>query len=229
MRSLKYFIVALLFISFGLVVTTTTSSNSKEEMILANMENVGKTLSSFTASLWQQKTNTQIGISDPPEMGTIYYVPAKNGKMKLRIDIQKPAKTVVVSGNEVKFYQKDINQLLITSTKGASSNKSVSFLAITFGSVSAMRENYNIKYVKDEKIEGEMTSVLHLTPKTEGNPYKSVDVWISQSIWMPLQQKLIEVNEDVTLVRLSNLKKNIEFDVKTLIDNFNPKAKVVKG
>lgn len=199
------------------------------EAVLNNMEAVGRNLSSLVANLWQQKTNTQLGLTDPAETGTIYYQPGKNGQLKLRIDIVKPSKTIVISGDLIKFYQPEARQMLVSSIKDASKNRSASSLAITFGSVSAIRSSYDVTFVKDEKVEGEMASLLHLTPKQHG-PYKGIDIWISHSLWLPIQQRLVENNDDVTLVRLSNMKKNGTFDAKKLIDNFNPpNVKIVKG
>lgn len=201
----------------------------KEEDVLKKMEATGKALKSLSATIWQQKTNTQIGIQDPPESGDLYYVPARGGKMRLRIDIVKPAKTIVVNGDEVKFYQPDIRQLLLTSIKGASKNQSVASLAITFGSVAAIRSNYNVAFVREETLSGEPTALLSLTPKTKG-AYKKIDLWISQRHWMPVQQRLVESNDDVIVIKLTNLKPNSQFDATKLIDSFNPaNVKVVKG
>src|SRR6185295_9684374 len=99
-----------------------------------------------------------------------------NGQMKLRIDIEKPAKTIVISGDKLKFYQKGVQQMIVASIKNASKNQSAASLAITFGSVSAIRSSFNVTYVKDEKVGSELTSLLHLEPKQKG-PYKSIDIW----------------------------------------------------
>ncbi|MEM4251777.1 MAG: outer membrane lipoprotein carrier protein LolA [Candidatus Bathyarchaeia archaeon] len=201
----------------------------KEEDVLRKMEATGKTLKSLSATIWQQKTNTQIGIQDPPESGNLYYVPAKGGKMRLRIDIAKPAKTIVVNGDEVKFYQPEIRQVLLTSIKSASKNQSVASLAITFGSVAAIRSNYNVAFVKEETLNGEPTVLLLLTPKTQG-AYKKIELWVSQKQWMPVQQRLVESNDDVIVIKITNLKPNSQFDAAKLIDSFNPpNVKVVKG
>lgn len=228
---ISFALITLSFFSFSKASTQAAlgPSAGKAEAVLVQMESVGKEINSLVASIWQQKTNTQLGIDDPPESGTIYYQPGKNGQMKLRIDIEKPAKTIVISGDKLKFYQKGVQQMIVASIKNASKNQSAASLAITFGSVSAIRSSYNVTYVKDEKVGAEMTSLLHLEPKQKG-PYKSIDIWISQSAWLPVQQRFVESNDDVTIVRLSNLKKNQQFDVKKLIDNFSPSdAKIVQG
>jgi outer membrane lipoprotein-sorting protein len=230
-RYIAAFMLLSLLLLTGLNNNASAVAQPEADAVLDKMEAVGRTLNSLVATLWQQKTNTQLGIEEPAETGEIHYLPAKNSAMKLRIDITKPTtKTVVIVGDIVKFYQHDINQLLITSLKGAKQHDSFGSLAVTFGSVSAIRASYNVSFVKkDEKVGDEMASVLALTPK-QGGPYKEIQIWISQNAWLPIQQRLVENNGDVTIVRLSGLKPNAQFNVKSLIDNFNPpNAKVVKG
>ncbi|MDW8412336.1 MAG: outer-membrane lipoprotein carrier protein LolA [Acidobacteriota bacterium] len=204
-------------------------ASQKEDEVLKKMEASGKTLKNLTAELWQQKTNTQIGIQEPAEVGKLYYVPAKNGKFKLRIDITTPPKTIVVDGDHVKFYQPEIRQLLLTSLKRASQNQSVASLAITFGSVDVIRSNYEVRYLRDEVVDGEGTAVLLLVPKTKG-PYKQIELWISQKQWLPVRQRFVELNDDVIVIKLSNIKLNTNFDSSKLIDSFNPpNVKIIKG
>ncbi len=225
-----------LILAFSLMIDTKATpspmpiNRAEAENVLGKMENVGRTLSSLVATLWQQKKNTQLGIDEPAETGELYYLPGKNGAIKLRIDISAPTKkTVVITGDEIKFYQPTIQQMLVTSIKGAKNSQSFGSFAITFGSVSAIRTNYEVTFVKEEKIEGEQTSLLHLSPK-QPTPYKGIDIWISHNSWLPIQEKLLETN-DVTTIKLSNLKKNESFNVKALIENFAPPkaTKIVKG
>ncbi|MFY9223540.1 MAG: outer-membrane lipoprotein carrier protein LolA [Blastocatellia bacterium] len=233
MRKIVLSFLICLLLTFSMIgIAPSASANVKgAEAVLAQMEVVGKSLNSLVANIWQQKKNTQIGIDDPVETGQLYYLPGKNGAVKLRIDISNPTKkTVIITGDQLKFYQPTIEQMLVTSLKSTKNSQSFGSLAITFGSVSAIRANYDVKFVKDEKIQGEDASLLHLTPKA-GGPYKSIDIWISQSSWLPIQENLVEGNDDVTIIKLSNLKKNTSFDVKALIDNFAPpkSTKIVKG
>jgi outer membrane lipoprotein-sorting protein len=224
----------------------TNSTLVKAEDVLKQMETTGNSLTYLVASLWKQKTNTQLRLREDPELGTIYYSPGKKGDKRLRIDIfettkdakatPKIIKTVVIKGDNIKLYEPEVQQLLETSISKESKGRSIGSLAITLGSVAAIRAGYEVNYVKEEKIkyedqntESEATWVLHLTPKTAG-PYKSIDIWVSQTQGLPIQQRLVENNGDITILQLSNLKKNMQFDIKKLIDDFNPpNVKRVKG
>lgn len=226
MRKKVLSLLICLVFAFSIIIAVSAQAAvkpiSKAEAVLGEMENVGRTLTSLTASIWQQKKNVQIGIDDDAETGELYYIPNKNGTVKLRIDITSPTKkTVVITGEKIKFYQPAIKQMLVTSLKSAKSSQSFGSMAITFGSVSAIRANYDATLVKEEKLQGEQASLLHLTPKQSG-PYKSIDIWISQNSWLPIQETLVENNGDITTIKLSNLKKNGSFNVKSLIDEFVP-------
>jgi outer membrane lipoprotein-sorting protein len=226
MRNRVLSLLICLVFAFSMIIAASAQASitptSKAEAVLGEMENVGRTLTSLTASIWQQKKNTQIGIDDDAETGELYYIPSKNGPIKLRIDITSPIKkTVVITGEKLKFYQPAIKNMLVTSLKDTKNSQSFGSMAITFGSVSAIRASYDVTLVREEKLQNEQTSLLHLTPK-QASPYKSIDIWISQSSWLPIQETLVENNGSVTTVKLSNLKKNNKFNVKSLIDEFAP-------
>ena len=148
MRKIVLSFLICLLLTFSMIgIAPSTSANVKgAEAVLAQMEAVGKSLNSLVANIWQQKKNTQIGIDDPVETGQLYYLPGKNGAVKLRIDISNPTKkTVVITGDQLKFYQPTIEQMLVTSLKSTKNSQSFGSLAITFGSVSAIRANYDLK------------------------------------------------------------------------------------
>src|SRR5437870_2845929 len=125
---MKRYLLSLALISLCLlssaILGQAAGAAGKAEDVLDQMEGVGRQLNSLVASLWQQKTNTQLGLKDSPESGMIYYMPGKSGEMKLRVDISKPARTIVISGDLVKFYEAEARQMIVTSLKSASKNQS---------------------------------------------------------------------------------------------------------
>ena len=75
--------------------------------------------------------------------------------------------------------------------------------------ISACSRDYNISIVKDEMVNGQMTTQLHLTPKRPG-PLASLDIWVSKQSSLPNQQKFIERIGDYTVVQLNKLETNIK-------------------
>ncbi len=188
-------------------------ANTKPQLltgILNKMERAHQDLKSLKAELVQQKTNSQIGISDT-EFGQILYKPADSkAKGKLRIDYTKPSKDVVAMiGESVIFYQPRINQVLKSTISKASKGKVSGYahLAGLDSSLKSLVNNYNIDVIKDESINGQMTTVLRLTPKSNSQ-FASVDVWVNQQNSLPLQWKMVERNGDYTVVTLKNVQVN---------------------
>lgn len=178
--------------------------------ILNKMESAHKSLKSLKAGMSLTKTNSQIGISDT-ELGELLYKPATGkGKGKLRIDYVKPSKDIVaLVGENVTFYQPRINQVL-KSTLAKTSKGKIGGYAQLVGldsSLKSLVNNYNIEVGKDETINGQAATILKLTPK-QASPYSSIDVWIHQSNYLPIQWKIYEKNGDNTVVSLKNMQIN---------------------
>ncbi len=180
--------------------------------ILNKMEKAHQDLKSLKAELVLQKTNTQIGITDN-EFGQLLYKPgAGKSKQKLRIDYTKPSKDIVaVDGDNFTFYQPRINQAFKGLASKLSKGKQggfAQFISIGLsGSLKGASGKYNVSFVKDETVSGVTTSVLRLTPKSS-DQFNSIDVWVSQQNWLPMQWKVAERNGDLTVVTLKNLQMN---------------------
>lgn len=179
--------------------------------ILNKMEKAHQELKSLRAELIQQKTNSQIGITDK-EFGALIYKPA-DGKArgKLRIDYVRPSKDIIsLIGENLTYYQPRINQVYKTTLAKASKGKVSGYAQLVGldGSLKSQTNNYNIEMVKlDEAVNGQMTAVLRLTPKNE-NQIGVIEVWVNQQSWLPAQWKLVERNGDYTVVTLNNVQVN---------------------
>ena len=178
--------------------------------ILNKMEKAHQELKSLRAELLQQKTNSQIGITDN-EYGSLIYKPsAGRGKGKLRIDYTRPSKdTIALVGDNVVFYQPRINQVFKSTLAKAAKGKVGGFTQLIGldGSIKSLASNYNIEFLRDETINGQKTTLLRLTPKAAGQ-FSAIDIWVNQQNWIPAQWKLIERNGDFTIVSLKNVQLN---------------------
>ena len=224
----KIILVALL----GALLVWTTGATPVEvngdlNALLQKMEKAHQELKSLKAELKQQKINPQIGSTDT-DYGTLIYKPAVGGKGRMRIDYTRPdTRTVSVVGENFVFYQPRINQVVKTTLAKASKGRTSGYTSIIGldGSVKNMAGNYNIQIVKDEVINGQMTTQLHLVPKTPGQ-ITSLDIWVSHQNYLPVQQKFIERNGDYTIVQLINLETNIKLADEAFIVKY-PSSTVV--
>jgi outer membrane lipoprotein-sorting protein len=178
--------------------------------ILNKMEKAHLDLKSLRAELSQQKTNAQIGVSDN-EYGSLIYKPSTGrNKGKLRIDYTRPSRdTIALVGDSVVYYQPRINQVFKSTLARAAKGKVGGFTQLIGldGSVKSLAGNYNIEFLKDEVINGQMTTLLRLTPKA-GGQFSTIDIWVNQQSWIPAQWRLVERNGDFTIVSLKNVQLN---------------------
>ncbi len=191
------------------------SANSQAQLltgILNKMEKAHLDLKSLKAEMVLERTNTQIGVTDS-EFGQLLYKPgAKKSKQKLRIDYTKPSKDILaVDGDNFVFYQPRINQAFKGMASKYSKGKQgglAQFITIALdGSLKSASGKYNIGFVKDEMVEGVMTSVLRLTPKSN-EQFTSFDIWVNQQNGFPVRFSGAERNGDMTMVTLKNLQLN---------------------
>ena len=193
--------------------TVVVAQQSAVNTILNRMEKAHLEMKSLRAELFQQKTNAQIGVSDN-EYGTLIYKPsAGQNKGKLRIDYTRPSKDIIaLVGDNVVFYQPRINQVFKSTLAKAAKGKvsGYSQLIGLDGSVKSLAGNYSIEIVGDEMTNGQKTTTLRLTPKVAkaSGQYATIDIWVSQQSWLPVQWKLVERNGDFTIVSLRNVQLN---------------------
>ena len=199
--------------------------------ILNKMEKANQDLKSLKAEMVLQKTNSQIGITDS-EFGQLLYKPgAGRTKQKLRIDYTKPSKDIVsVDGDNFTFYQPRINQafkgLASKLSKGKQGGFAQFITIVLNGSLRSASGKYQVSFIKDEAINGVMTSVLRLTPKSN-DQFTSIDIWVNQQNWFPVQFSGTERNGDLTLVTLKNLQLNANLPDSAFAVNLPNGTKVV--
>ncbi len=177
--------------------------------ILNKMELAHRNLKSLRTTIIQQKTNVQIGITDT-DYGTLIYKPDAKGKGRLRIDYTRPdVRIVSIVGDKFTFYQPRINQVIKTTLAQAAKGRVSGFSQLIGldGSLKAQAGNYHIEFVKEEMVNGEKTTQLHLVPKN-GGAIVSIDLWVSHSTWLPVKHKFVEQNGDYTIVQFTNLELN---------------------
>ena len=182
--------------------------------ILNKMEKANQDLKSLKAELVLVRTNTQIDVTETTYGQLIYKPGTKKSKQKLRIDYTKPSKDILaVDGDNYVFYQPRINQaikgLASKISKGKQDGLAQIINTVLNGSLKSESDKYSIIPGKDEMVNGFMTSVLRLTPKTK-EQFTSIDIWVNQQNWIPVQVHATERNGDLTKITLKNQQLNVD-------------------
>jgi outer membrane lipoprotein-sorting protein len=180
--------------------------------ILNKMRRANQDLKSLKAEIVQEKTNTQIGVTDTT-YGQLLYKPGESkSKRKLRIDYTKPSQDILaVDGDKYVFYQPRIKQAFQGLTSRVSKGKQdglAQILAIVLsGSLESASGEYELSIVKDEMVNGIMTSLLRAIPKSN-RQFTRIDIWISQQNSVPVRFSATERNGDVTAFTFKNMQLN---------------------
>lgn len=194
--------------------------------ILNKMENAHKQMKNLKAELVQEKVNPQIGSKDS-DYGMLIYKPGVGKeKGKLRIDYTKPGvKTLSVIGENYTFYEPKLNQALKSTVSKATKGKTAANLVGLDGSLKALINNYNMEIAGDASVNGQMTSILRLIPKTRSD-FTSIDIWVSQS-GLPVQWKMVERNGDYTVITLKNTQINTNIADSAFVVNLPGGTKIL--
>lgn len=200
--------IAVTFLFNAAAVTETKAQLILNE-ILKRMEAHKNALTSLKASVTMVKHQAQLGVDDTIE-GTVMYIPAKGREFYVRIDWVKPAEETfsLVKQNYV-IYRPRLKQAITGNINSAKEKGAVNG-PLDFMSMSKedLKANYSIRYMGQEDVRGGIpTWHLELTPKTE-NKFKLAELWVDGN-GMPIQNKVVEKNDDSTTILLYNLQKNV--------------------
>jgi outer membrane lipoprotein-sorting protein len=159
----------------------------------AGMDAAAKTFRGMTAKL-QQTVYNALANDTSVSNGDIKLKRSKPGEVRMLVTFTQPdPKSAAFDGNQVKVYYPKINveQIYDVSTK---KDMVEQVMLLGFGATSAeMKSAYDVTWVGTEPINGQPTSHLKLAPKSKEmqQRFRQVELWISDSIGVPLQQKFI--------------------------------------
>ena len=81
------------------------------------------------------------------------------------------------------------------------------------GDLTAAQEDFDIRSLGDELIDGKQTVRLRLSAKPGSkSPYLQIDLWVQRDLWLPVRQELTELNRSVTRIELKNISINEQLD-----------------
>lgn len=196
--------------------------------ILNRMDAHNKTLQSVQANVTMVKVNVQLGEPDT-YLGSTKYLPNAKGRKYMRLDWSKPAvEQISVIGDDYELYKPSINQVYTgrvdRAKTSAGAGNALNFMNMNRAQLKA---NYTVVYMGQESVGGTQTWHLQLTPKT-ANSYKSAELWVDAN-GMPIQGKVVELNNDTTTVTLSDVQKNVVINPSIFKLSYPGNAKRIKA
>lgn len=176
--------------------------------VMSHLNETAKRLKTLSADL--EYTKVTVVVDDKStERGRLFY---KKGKSpEVLIDFKEPdPKTILMRRNRAEMYLPKINEIQEYDLE-KHAELVQQFLLLGFGTDSAELEAaYTVKLTGEENINGDMTSVLELTPRKESvaAQLSKVQLWISEESWLPVQQKFVEPSGDYLLTRYTKVEVN---------------------
>ncbi|HEY1219172.1 MAG TPA: outer membrane lipoprotein carrier protein LolA [Bryobacteraceae bacterium] len=133
-------------------------------------------------------------------------------ELRAVVDIRKPdAKKVLLTRHRVEMYYPKNNLVQTIDLDRKDSHMVDQYLLLGFGSNSAeLRNSYKVELGGPETVAGQQTVRLVLTPKSADVLARltRVELWISDTLGIAVQQKFTQPGDDYTLATYTNVKLN---------------------
>jgi outer membrane lipoprotein-sorting protein len=198
------------------------------KQILAQMNENGKRLKTVSGNF--EYTKVTVLVDDrSTETGQLFLRKGKPPELLLKFE--KPdQKVILLKKNKAEMFNPKINQIQEYDLEKHSGLVD-QFLLLGFGTESdELKKAYNIKYLNEENLGGDLAALLELTPRSSSvaNQISKIQLWISEESWLPTQQKFFEPSGDYLLTRFSSVKFNIKIPSSTFRIDAPDDAKRVK-
>jgi len=187
--------------------------------VFARMDATAVHFKGITADL-EETVYTKIVDDSNVSTGTIKLRRAKPGDVRVLFEFQRPnPKIVSYAGNEIHIYnpKTNIEQIYDVSTKKGIIEQAI---LLGFGATGAeLKASYNISFVAAETLDSQATSHIRLVPKSKEMlaQLKQADLWVSDSLGVPIQEKIATTNSgDYTVFKYSHLRMAPELSDKDL-------------
>ncbi len=181
------------------------------DAVLARMDQASASFRGMTADV-QMKTYTAILSDTTTENGTLKMQRLKGGEVRAIIDFsaQTDARVIAFLGAIVRIYYPNLKAYQDYEV-GKNTDVLNQFLLLGFGSSGKqLAQSYQITLEGSEKVAGEETTKLLLTPKDEKvkQHLAKIEIWFPNNAGYPVQQQFYEPSGNYRLVTYTNIKIN---------------------
>lgn len=208
-----------------------SSDEAPARAVLEQMAQVSRSLTSLRAELVQVKSYPQLGLSDPPERGVLYFERKSEKGSQVRFEILEPVRRIVtVKDGSYVFYQPKIKQAIVGKLEENEGSQRASFVSYLLGDLSSAEKDYSVESLGEESLNGKETIHLRLSakPDSEGM-YKQIDLWVDTEIWFPIRQVFTELNHNLTTFEMESIELNVEIEPSLFELKLPPDVDRVRG
>lgn len=216
--------VVLSVICGGITALAQGEPSPETKKVLSRMDETNRTLTGLTADV--KLTKVTVVVNDTSEeTGKLFHKRGKKeSKTKLEYLTPEP-KSLLIEKEKVLIYEPRIKRLYVYE-QGKNRNQAEFFL-IGFGPSANLTKVYDVKFLKDEPVNDNQTSLLDLTPKSPAM-FTKILLWIDQTRWIPIQIRLTESSGDYLTIQFNNIQLSPNLPDKIFKLNTPSEVEVVK-
>ncbi len=195
-----------LWLAFG-----ASAADQSPEAVFQRMDQAAAKFKGLTADM---KRVAHEGAIDEEDVstGSIKVRLPKPHDLRMLLDFNPPdAKQVEISGSKVLIYYPKSNTAQQYDFGRSHRAQMEQFLKLGFGSTSReMQEAYQVEIGGPEKIEGQDTTRLVLTPKSPelAAQFPKFELWISDATGIAIQQKMYQPGKSYNLITYTHMRIN---------------------
>ncbi len=206
-RMLRVTVIAVLGSALALAAPG-RAAGAELQATLARMDQAAPIFKDLTANL-KRTHHTAVINEDTEDKGTIYLRRPKPHELLMKVEIKEPdAKQVAVDTRTAQVYYPK-SQTWDVYDIAKYKKQADQLLLLGFGTTSKeMADSYQIALGGQETVSGQKTTRLELTPKASEMHLQKVELWISDTTGLPIQQKLYWPGGDYDLATYTNMQVN---------------------
>lgn len=206
-----------------------SAADDSLQAVFARMDQAAKNFKGLTADIKQLSHEGAIG-EEETYTGTITFKLPKPHDVHMLIHFTQPdEKSVQVAGSKVLIYFPKANDGQEMNFGRAHRAQMEQFLKLGFGSTSKdIQEDFTVKLGGPDKINGESTTRLILTPKSPdlAAQFPQFDLWISDATGIAVQQKMNQPGKTYNIATYSHMKLNPNIPDSAVKIKLPPGAKI---
>ena len=175
------------------------------DAVLEHMDLAGRAFRNLEADIERTKVVIFVNVRST-DSGKVYFAGTGEDSL-IRLSISEPAEQhLLVADGKAQLYRPRIN--VLEEHDLGERGDVAEFLMIGFGaSNQRLRDDYDVVLVGEEILDGIQTSILKLEPKSErvAGMFPTIQLWVDQSRWIPIQSRLNEAGGDYQIVKYSDI------------------------
>lgn len=195
----------------GALALSAAGADSSLQAVFARIDQAAAKFKGMTAEV-RRLSHEGVINEEEVDTGTIAVKLSRPHDIHMLIDFKQPdPKSVEVAGTKVSIYYPKAAEVQEYNFGKAHRAQVEQFLKLGFGSTSRdLEEAYTVRLGGREKIGGEETTRLDLTPKSPdlAAQFPKFELWISDELGIAIQQKMYQAGGSYNIATYSNVQLN---------------------